>query len=867
MAKAKKTTAQQPAQAKAIEQKPTSETAVLTPADHTLRINLAIGTLTLSATILLLVILNNLIFNNYHPDIKAILDKVLPLSIRTIDSFFPEPVERMQFQASLLTAPFIVFGMFILFKRIRAFFTAQPNLAFVTNILGILSFFIYLSYLMKETLLYVKDQTMGYFFANNTMSINPLLGLFTIGIVTWLFFLQRNTADERIKKTIGNVVAWLISFLVIMDVVLYNIFHLAYQEWGRFMETNMIYYSITQVFAGKSLLVNVSAQYGLYAWVLGPLFKIIGLNTHSFGVVMAVLDGLSFLFVFLGIKRLLKNDLLSTMVFLAFAWWLYWESRLPFENTARYYYQYYPIRIIFPGLCFYLIVVLQSCKEQLKKFLLPLLALCASIGVLWNLDTGIVTFGAVTIALVASAYDPADMKKFLVRSAGHVAMMSIALFAVIAVFMLSTKAHSGTWPDFGKFIYFQSFYYVSGYFMLPMSALHFWNLPVIVYLITCIYCVYQLKKAQSWDTPVVVFLFILGAGIFSYFQGRSYDMNIEMVMYPAVILLGVFCNKLIPDIQFKKLNIKFNESLVLFLIVFFFFIDTAFSMLYTTPEIHSFAMNNAVQSDEKKDQLLKERINFVKSNLHKGDSVLILAQDYESYYYAAGAYVNPLDLPASTEWYFKSELNSVLNFIKTTKLPVIIDRTHVLMNDTITKTLAQYMHIEKSLPDKSMLLLKPGRNSSNNRLQEDAGTLYYYNSDDFSNARPPRQIDLPATFNIECYVRLDTTKPTKNNLIFTNAIDPNQHVGVFMVQNGPDPNTFIFTYGNGTDWVQGVPCKLSATVENHVQIKVANTEITVYNNNQLCGKIATGSPLRNSPGKFIVNNAFAGVVEELKVSR
>ena len=868
MAKAKKTPINPEEKIRATDIKKPADAVAAIPVDNTLSINLAIGTLTLLATTILLIILNKIILSVYTPDINIILEKIVPLSVCSPNSFFPEPVERMQYQLSLLCMPLFVFASYKILSKLRPFFTGQPTLAFVTNIGGIFTFFIYISVLLKQSLLFVQDQTMGYFYANNTISVlNPLVALGIYAVIMYLFFLHKGNENIKIKNIIGNVVCYGLAFIVILDVVLYNVFHLPYQEWGRYMETNMLFYPITQVHAGKALLVNTSGQYGLYPWVLSPIFKIIGLDIFRFGMVMALLNGAAFLLIFLGIKRIIKQDILSIMVFMAFAWWMYWESRLPFETTARYYYQFYPIRIIFPALCFYLIVVYQTCTPGFKKIILPLLAFSASLGVLWNLDAGLVTYGAATIALISSAYNPAAIKDFLKKSLIYVVWMGGAMLLVLAIFMLSTKSNSGSWPDFAQFVYFQGFYYVSGYFMLPMSAIHFWNLPVLVYIITCIYCVYQLKQTLKTDTPVIVFLFVLGTGIFSYFQGRSYDMNVEMVIYPAVILLGIFCNKLMPDIHIKRFKVQFNERMVLFLIVFLFFIDTAFSMLYTTPEIHSFAKNNATNNDEVKDMLLKTKLDFVNSNLHKGDTVLILAKDYESYYYGSGEYVSPFSLPNSTEWYFKSDIKTILDYIKTTKHLIVIDRTHPQTSDTITKILAQYTSIYKSLPDKSVLILKPGKSEISGKLAEDAKTMYYCNNDDFSNSRPPVRLQLPDTFTVEFYATLDTGRLKKDNLMFTNAVDPKRPAGMFMLQNGDDLTNYMFTYGNGVAWQQGVMCKLSCSTVNHFIIKVQRNIITIYNNDKLVGQSNTNSSISNSEGKFFVNNAYSGVVEELKVSR
>ena len=676
--------------------------------ENNLRGNLAIGTLTLFIAIFFLFILNSAVYIFYTPDLKLILDKVLPFTFLQHDSFSPEPVERMQYLLSLLCIPFFVFIAFTVIDKKRNFLHNRSRVASGITIAGIFAVGIYSIVIFKQHLLYVPHKTTRFFFKNNAISKTNLFSLAIFySVLTYLFLLYSRSAETKRRKMIMNIISYSIVFFMVVDIVLYNVLHVAEQTMMKLMETNAVFYSVTQVYAGKSLLVDINDQYGLYAWFLNPVFKLVGLSTVKFSLVMGVLNGISFSCLFLGIKKLIKNDLFALIVFLTVALWLYWQSRLPLIYTARYFYQYYPIRILFPSISFFLIVVYQTCSIKKKKIILVLLALSASVSVLWNLDTGVVLFGATTIALIYSAIDPLSFRNTMKRTLVYSTYMLSALLCILLLFVVVTRIHAEMWPDFKKLVSFQNTFYISGYYMLPMTLIHFWNFPVIVYLIACIYCTYQLKKAKEWDTPVIVFLFILGAGIFSYFQGRSYDMTIDAVMYPAVILLGVFCSKLIPDIQFKRSQFKFHESYLLFLILFLFFIDSAYSMLHVMPSIHTFSVGNAFVRPSANEGALRQRMVFLDKHLHKKDTVLILAGDFESYYYAHGAYYNPVSIPGSTEMFFKSELYTLLDSIKTSRYHIIYDVSHPLIsNDTILKTLKQYTRIEAAMPDSTMLFLK-----------------------------------------------------------------------------------------------------------------------------------------------------------------
>ena len=843
-----------------------SQKSVTKEADS-LRASMAIGVVIISITISLLYLVNNFIYNNYHPDVKGILDQVLPLTIAPAHDFFPEPVERMQFQVSLLLAPIIILLSYFLLRAKSDFFRKNGIISLIINISGILLFAYYLSQLFMQPLLYVQNETNTYFFVNNLITVlnTPMMFLIYLAMA-FLMYLYVTKERKPVNKIIVNIISYVIVLVVVIDIFMNNIFHEGLQEWGRMMETNAVFYSVVQVYAGKSLLVNINSQYGLYAWFLCPVFKIIGLTTYKFAVVMGILNASAYFMLYLGIKRIIKQDILSLIVFLSLTYWQYWLLKIPLEATAHPYYQYFPIRTLFAYVLFYLIVVFQTTSQRNKKWLLPILTITAAMGILWNMDTGLVVFGATYVAIIASVLClDASLKEKIKMTIINSAWMFGSLAAVILLFIFTTKIHAGTGPDFQQFAAFQKVFYISGFFMLPMTGLHFWNLPIFVYLIACVYCVFYLWQKNQTDMPVVAFLFILGMGIFAYFQGRSYDTNIDVVMYPAIILVGIFANKLLIFITSRK--IQPHESIALFLPLFIFLADGAFSMLYYTPMIHSYTQENAFLENPEKEKPYKKRLEFISQNLHPKDTVLILAKDYDSYYYASGNYYNPLHIPGSTELFFKSEISSLLNFIKTDKYPIIYDANHTwLGSDSIISTLAKYTTIEKQLEnDATLILLKPRKKQTQDRLAQDANTVYYNNLGAFSKyINPTTKVNLPENFTVEFYMTLDTAAMIKNDLIFSNTMKNPFH-GFFMSQYGDDKYQYLFTYGNGATWCNGAQVRFNYSGEYHIVIQVRKNLITVYNNNAIIGQGNTNSNMLNSDGVFFINPSFKGLVSELKV--
>jgi len=112
---------------------------------------------------------------------------------------------------------------------------------------------------------------------------------------------------------------------------------------------------------------------------------------------------------------------------------------------------------------------------------------------------------------------------------------------------------------------------------------------------------------------------------------------------------------------------------------------------------------------------------------------------------------------------------------------------------------------------------------------------------------------------------LDTTRLTKDNLLFTNASDKIPFCGLMIQQAGDDKLQYRFMYGTGSGWTCQVLFRLSATQDNHLLVSMRNGTVTVYNNDQPVGQATGNAPIKNSEGNFYIDNNFPGVVKEVKI--
>lgn len=838
--------------------------------------DIAIGTMATGIVILFLYLINSIIASVYQPDVKTILDKVIPLTFYPESWFSPEPTERLQYIISLLSLPFLAILGLWLANKLRTTFTNSPSIATTVNIIGLIAFLVFIVKLMGTTLPHVDPEADTTHFFKDTL-IGSFTGASVIMVAVYMLMaygmvrLVPKTEKTNVKNII-RIAAFIITGLTIADVFLYDILNLAVTDIGNLGEINAVFYSITQVCTGKALLVDFNAQYGLYAWFLAPVFKIIGLSTYNFGLVMATLNSAAFLFLYLGIRKLVQRDIMSLLIFLSVVFWQFWITRVPSdtvppEAVPRMYYQYWPIRLIFPSLIFYLVTLYN--KGIQRNLVRILLSLCSASAILWNMDTGLVAFGAVGIYFILSAFHERPTKEAIKLSALNIGWLAGGAVVVVGLFCITTKIHTGVWPDFGKALTYQGIYYVSGYYMLPMAALHFWNVPVLLYLIGAIYCVRNFRSTIV-DVPVLSFLIVLGAGLFSYFQGRSYDTNICIVMYPAVILTGLLCDKALSAVN--NSGKLLHERTLAFSILFIFIADGALSMLYHTPAVHSFGIANVKATDAAREKYLSGRMDVLRNNIKPHDTVLILSRNFESYCYASGQYVNPMNQAGSTEWFFKTDLDTIVSFVKHCRYPIIYDGNFQIptwyLHDTLFQMLADYTVIDKISPDGTFVLLRPTGHFAQRRLKKDSTTAYYSNLGilrNFSIMRTSGPFN--TNFDLDFIVRLDSILPLqkKQNILFTNGSPKIPFCGVLMQQYGDDMQQYKFEYGNGREWTATAYCRLEKGRDVHLRIAVRSTAVSMYVDDKICGQsIGAGMPV-NSDGAFQIDPGFPGVVKEFRI--
>ncbi len=596
----------------------------------------------------------------YHPENS--LNK-LPNDIAVrLYNFAPEPLERMFFITGVILSPILITFFFFL---IKTFISIKiRNLSDINKLYKI---FIFLSLIIIIVLSSIDIVFNPFYY-----DISDISDVF-VPLLIFSFFLSYIFVYKDLKLLwldyIVNIICYIFILLISLNSLcdLYNFNNDLH--FGTHFGT--VFYAISQVFSGKVLLVDFIHQYGLYPHFLEPLLKITGLTPFKFTIIMGILNGISFFYLYKFLREVTENKIIASLGFLTMIWYNYFLGYF-FQIKFFYYdpfFQYHPVRFLFPSLSIY--ITWRYFKKN-NSFLYFSSFFFYSFAVLWNFDTGLVVFFSWLLLLIYKELVDNNVKIALKKIVKHLLYGFLIFLTIFFLYNFYIKLRYGVFPDFISSIKYQKIFYFYGFYMLPMKIIHPWNLVVLVYLYGLAYGIksFFIRKAD-FKTYAVVFLSILGFGIFSYFQGRSVDPNLLLVSYPALLLLTIF----IDEFFSRKPSFKLSSLLLISFLLF-----TTVVMISKVPLFFINLTDRFEAIIEKEPTNLSRNACFIINNTKPGEKVFIIS-NHSGVYYTMSHTICPLNISSITEFFLKEDYYTIYRFLKENKhSKVFVDNTYVTLD-------------------------------------------------------------------------------------------------------------------------------------------------------------------------------------------
>ncbi|MBN1364318.1 MAG: hypothetical protein JW976_05870 [Syntrophaceae bacterium] len=644
--------------------------------------------LSISFTIISYIFLANLISTFYKPDVSLILENNMRLLVPgVINRCKPEPLEKTLFIAGIFFMPVFLFIYYSIFKKILN--NKQERLISYIwmftclYMITILPLFIYK--VLNAPSIYVPPYSnLQLYILNSILDKNISFTIFIIFIVIIYIFLR---IDYSPKKNLIKITTILADIFCILLTVYMGIIYVCSIDTRSLLSVHFesVFYSIVQLFKGVPLGVDgFTNSYGLYPYFLNVIFKITGLSVLKCSIVFCTLITLSYLIILFFLKNTVNNKF---PVFLGFISVVYLPTLSPLlfgvglQNPVDPYYQYLPLRYLFP--CLLLLVSSSYIKNKKNYYFLS--SIICSLSILWNFDTGLIITISWLLLNFYSEFKNKGAKTILKNILRHIIKISAVMMVTILIFCLYVFICYGRIMDlsllYQTFIIFSEF----GFGMLPMPLIHPWNILVLTYIIGIGISIRALIKKDITPWTKNVFLTtIMGAGMLLYYQGRSHDFTFFMPSFYFFILLTLFLDKILSFLKNNKnlllsfLSVLIASALSLSVIFMSINIKNEFSLLKDS-------IKN-VQTDTQEKKRIEINCDFIRKHSSPSENIIILS-GWSGIYFSKIPNISAFN-PDITELYLNSDYARLAKIIAESDLKVFAENFAALRRvEGILKTL------------------------------------------------------------------------------------------------------------------------------------------------------------------------------------
>lgn len=591
------------------------------------------------------------------------LSKVKPFTDTNAWGFLtPEPAERFVYLAALVIFPLAYF-------LIRKFLDSSPlskrgdSVYVIYAVVSLVLFAGAAVLFAADFSIKFRDSEYNYFY-RTLMLAKPVVFTVMAAAVCLVFFVysyfvRMHPSGSRVNSAIALPVDLAVLFIIIT---------VSFENVDKIKDAyhfEAVYYSMAQVFNGNHVLVDFSTQYGLYAHFLKPIIILMGgLTIWNFKVVMACLIAASLTAFYLFMRNIIKNKLLLFTGFFAVVFMSY--SAFYLDYRVREYYQYFPLRTLFPS--FFLLAASYYFKKKTPA-LYYAIPVWLSAGVLWNPDTGIIALVSWICVLI---YDEVSIfagggygiKKTAWKIYFHLSTIAAIAVSFVILYSVGTFAASGVLPDMSKLTLYQRIYYAMGFGAMPMQLIHPWNMVVLVLTASLSaaisgFIAVEKDEKSAYFYRVIFLLAVFGLGIFTYYQGRSHDWALVPVLYVPLIAMVLFAGRVFDNIKAgnggKPDLLKILACYaVIFVILAPFTAPQERLLKFKAGDFMAMIKKGYVEADVPAG---------ISSFFRRGEPAYVISDRRQALIYGATGAVNPINVPGQIEMTLVSDVDKVRQYL------------------------------------------------------------------------------------------------------------------------------------------------------------------------------------------------------------
>ena len=427
---------------------------------------------------------------------------------------------------------------------------------------------------------------------------------------------------------------------------------------------NVIAYALSQAATG----CTDYHQYGFYHRMQAPLFRIIPPNMFNISVVMGLFFMTGCFAVYWVLFKSMKNKVLipafALILFFTTGTWLFLDRGRQLSIDPCF--TYYPVRFIFPALS----VLLFFCLIYLrKKYIAILCGIIAGLGLWWNIDSGIAAFAAFPAVMGLEFIFSKERRAVLVQSASFLGSAFLAFFALLIIFSLQQGCMISPEASL-KYI---NLFSAAGFGMMPLPAPPApWCVFAGIYLSGIIVGL-RFFAAGRFNilAKMSIYLSVLGIGLFTYYQGRSHIWNLPTVIWPALMLMFIYTDRIIRLVKAGLVNRQFK---MLVFPAVFFSVCAAATVAWDTGMIAAGVERTCrriITPDEACP--LERNVRFILANAGENKVVNIASYMQGVYYAETGLRAGIADF-GMVELFFIKDWTRIVKELQQAKAPLFIAR-------------------------------------------------------------------------------------------------------------------------------------------------------------------------------------------------